>query len=61
MLRQFVMDVEEDRRKVKTFRTGKGVGVANLAVGFDQLAAELIDLRTTKIVHGDAPKSPHNN
>jgi len=44
MRRQFVMDVDEDRRNVETFRMGRGVDVAHLAVGFDQLTTELMQL-----------------
>ena len=55
MLGHLVMHGGNRIRTIEILCEAKNVGIADVAIGFDQLTAEQIELRTSKRVHVDAP------
>jgi hypothetical protein len=55
MLRHFAIHSGNRIRTIEILCEAKRVGIANVAIDFDQLTAEQIELRTSKRVHVDAP------
>jgi len=55
MVGHFAMHSGNRIRTIEILCEAKNVGIVNVAIGFDQLTAEQIELRTSKRVHVDAP------